>query len=403
MFKIKLHWQILISLILAIPAGYFFKEDIKYITWVGTIFLKLLKLIIVPLILSSIIHGIISIGTNDNLGRLGVKTISYYLTTSILAIFTGLFFVNMIAPGEGMNMTVPQSYTQTDVTDASITDTLMNIVPSNIFSAIAENKMLSVIFISILFGIFINKTNRKTKKVFTTFFEAFNELMMKITMFIMKLTPYGVFSIVAGVVAETSSISAMAEGLLWYSGTVIAALAFHFCLTLPAMVWIIGKVNPIKHLKAMSTPLITAFSTSSSSATLPITINSAENKAGISNKISGFTLPLGATVNMDGTALYELVAAMFIAQALGYDISFTDQLIAVGTALLASIGAAGIPMAGIVMLTIILSSIGLPLEGIGIIFIVDRILDMFRTATNVWSDSCGAAIIAKSEGEKLKV
>lgn len=227
--------------------------------------------------------------------------------------------------------------------------------------------------------------------------------MMKLTMFIVLFTPFGIFGLVAEKVSEQNDLVALMQSMGLYMGTVLLALAIHGTITLPVITKFVGKSNPYKHFNAVKTPLITAFSTSSSGATLPLTMEAVENNSGVSNKITSFTLPLGATINMDGTALYECVAVIFIAQAYGMELSVVQQIIVVITALLASIGAAGVPMAGLVMITIILTAVGLPLEGVGLILAVDRILDMFRTATNVWSDSCGAVIIAKSEGEVLKV
>jgi proton glutamate symport protein len=236
------------------------------------------------------------------------------------------------------------------------------------------------------------------------FFNAIFEIMMKVTLFVIKFTPLGIFGIVAGIVAEHSENLLTIFGRMgMYMITVIGALAIHGFLTLPLLVKILGRSNPIKHARGMSVPLLTAFSTSSSSATLPLTMEAVEFNSGVSNKTTSFVLPLGATINMDGTALYQCVAVLFIAQAYGIELSILQQLIVILTALLASIGAAGIPMAGLVIITVILSAVGLPLEGVGLILAVDRILDMFRTTVNVWSDSCGAVIIAKSEGEILKV
>jgi Na+/H+-dicarboxylate symporter len=227
--------------------------------------------------------------------------------------------------------------------------------------------------------------------------------MMKLTIFIIKFTPLGIFGLVAEKVAMQDDLYALMQSMGLYMAVVIMALAIHATVSLPLIARIVGKVNPLKQFRAMRTPLITAFSTSSSSATLPLTMQAVEDNAGVSNKVSSFTLPLGATINMDGTALYECVAVIFIAQAYGIDLSFVQQLIIVVTALLASIGAAGIPLAGLVMITIILTAVGLPLEGVGLILAVDPLLDMFRTTVNVWSDSCGASVIASSEGEDLKV
>jgi len=354
------------------------------------------------LILSSLISGVTGIGSASNLGRLGLKTISYYLTTSLFAIITGLLLVNIFKPGIGADIGLAAEV-EGLAGGESFIDTLMNIVPENVFKAFAQGEMLSVIFFAILFGFFINKAGEKYRILMKDFFDAVFEVMMKVTMFVIRFTPFGIFGIVAKVVAEQDDFPQLVRSMGQYMGVVVAGLAIHFIFTLPMLLRFIGKVNPIKHIKALSTPLLTAFSTSSSSATLPLTMDAVENNCGASNKISSFCLPLGATINMDGTALYECVAAMFIAQAYGIDLSFFEQFVVVMTALLASIGAAGIPMAGLVMITVVLTAVHLPLEGVGLILAVDRILDMFRTSVNVFSDSCGAVIIAKTEGEELKV
>jgi len=403
MKKIQLHWQILIALVLAILFGIFLKNYIGYVSWMGEIFLRALKMIIIPLILSSIISGITNIGNAENIGRLGLKTITYYLTTSIFAILTGLVLVNIFKPGIGADLNLGHKV-DLDVGSESLGQTLIRIIPDNIFSSMSDNgQMLSVIFFAMLFGFFITRVQEKPKILLTDFFNAVFDVMMKLTMFIIKFTPFGVFGLVAEKVAAQDDLLALMQSMGLYMAVVIMALALHALITLPLLARFIGRVNPLKHFRAMQTALLTAFSTSSSSATLPLTIQSVEDNSGVSNKVSSFTLPLGATINMDGTALYECVAVIFIAQAYGYDLSVLQQVIVVVTALLASIGAAGIPMAGLVMITIILTAVGLPLEGVGLILAVDRILDMFRTTVNVWSDSCGAAIIATSEGEDLKV
>ncbi|MGD1842685.1 MAG: dicarboxylate/amino acid:cation symporter [Thermonemataceae bacterium] len=380
---------------------------IDYVSWMGDIFLRALKMIIVPLILSSIISGIANLGNGENLGRLGGKTVLYYLTTSVFAIVTGLVFVNIIQPGVGAPIGNAAEVEGLEEARGSFGDTLLNMIPTNVFDAFTKGDMLSIIFFAILFGFFITKVQEKYSQQLTNFFNATFEVMMQITMFIIKFTALGVFGLVAAIVAEqagdSAALSAMAASLGKYMVAVVAALGFHFFITLPLLMRFVGKVNPLAHFKNMATPLLTAFSTSSSSATLPLTLTAVEQKSGVSNKITSFTLPLGATINMDGTALYECVAAMFIAQAYGISLSLGEQVIVVMTALLASIGAAGIPMAGLVMISVILTAVGLPLEGIGMVLAVDRVLDMLRTTTNVWSDSCGAVIVAKSEGEDLKV
>ncbi len=403
MKKFPLHWQILVALLLGVLYGTFLGEYTGYVDWMGDIFLRALKMIIIPLILSSIISGVTGIGSADNLGRLGLKTIVYYISTSILAIVTGLIFVNLLQPGVGADLGLTKQVGELGLMQQSFGQILINIIPTNIFEAFSQASMLSIIFFAILFGFFINLTSEKSRTSLTTFFAATFEVMMKITMFIIRFAPFGVFGIVAYQVSQSESITVLAQSMGLYMLTVFLGLSVHALITLPLITRFIGRVNPLKHFKAVTTPLLTAFSTSSSSATLPLTIQAVENNSGVSNKISSFTLPLGATINMDGTALYECVAAMFIAQAYGIELTFIQQLIVVITALLASIGAAGIPMAGLVMISIVLTAVGLPLEGLGLILAVDRILDMFRTATNVWSDTCGAVVIAKSEGETLTV
>ena len=407
MFKIKLHWQILIALVLAILFGFFFPQDARYVKWMGDLFLRGLKMIIVPLILTSIVTGVANIGDAQDLGKLGLKTIVYYITTSLFAILTGLFLVNFIQPGVGADLGFSKSVEGIDVSSQGLGNVLMKMVPTNIFQALASADMLAIIFFSILVGFFLMKIAKEYKDPLLNLFNGGFELMMKITSFVIKFTPLGIFGIVAVVVAEQAgdrqALLDITQRLGLYMAAVLGGLFFHAFITLPVLLRLIGKVNPYKHFQAMTTPLLTAFSTSSSSATLPLTMDAVENNVGVSNKITSFVLPLGATVNMDGTALYECVAAMFIAQAYGIHLIFLSQIVVVFTALLASIGAAGIPMAGLVMITVILSAVGLPLEGVGLILAVDRILDMCRTTVNVWSDSCGSAIIAKTEGEELKV
>jgi Na+/H+-dicarboxylate symporter len=403
MKKLALYWQILIAFALSVLYGLFFSEHVHLVAWMGDIFIKALKMIIIPLIFTSIISGIANVGSGDNLGRLGFKTIAYYLSSSTAALFTGLVIVNIFKPGVGADLGFANQVEGLGVAKESFGSTLMNIVPDNLFVAMVENQMLSIIFFAILMGFFITKTKEKSQKILLGFFDSLFELIMKITLFVIRFTPYGIFGIVAKQIAENNDLGELFSRLGLFMLVVILSLFIHAFIVLPIVLKTIGKVSPIKHFNAMRTPLITAFSTSSSNATLPLTMNAVKKNSGVSTKISSFTLPLGATVNMDGTALYELVAAMFIAQAYGIELTFTEQIIGVLTGLLASIGAAGIPMAGLVMISVVLSAMGLPLEGVGLILAVDRILDMFRTTVNVWSDSCGAVIIAKSEGEKLKV
>jgi len=344
-----------------------------------------------------------NIGSGDSLGKLGLKTLSYYIFTSFFAIVTGLFMVNLLRPGVGADTNFIEPADEFIKTSNDFGQTLLEIIPTNIVSSMANGDMLPVIFFAVIFGFFITQIGHKPQELLKDFFNSFFDVMMKMTLWIIRFTPLGVFGIVAKTIADVDDLGKLASSMGIYMLTVILALAFHAGITLPFILKFIAKVNPIKHFRAVTTPLLTAFSTSSSGATLPLTMNDVEKNSGVSNKITSFTLPLGATINMDGTALYECVAAIFIAQAYGIDLSITQQILIVVTALLTSIGAAAIPMAGFVMISVILATVGLPLEGVGLILSVDRILDMFRTSVNVWSDTCGAVTIAKSEGETLKV
>ncbi len=376
---------------------------VESIHWIGDIFLRALRMIIIPLVMTSLISGVVSIGSASNLGRLGFKTLFYYISTSLLAILTGLFFVNLFEPGVGSDLNFSELVEGLEAGQSSFKSVLLDIVPPNLIKAFYENNMLGVIFFALVFGYFITRIEEKYSTVLIKANQAVYEVIMKMTDAIIMFTPLGIFALVAKVIADQNDLGNLASRLGLYTLVVLMGLFVHFFISLPLIVKFLGKSNPVKHFRNMATPLLTAFSTSSSAATMPLTLETVEYKSGVSKKITNFTIPLGTTINMDGTALYECVAVIFIAQAYGIDLSLTQQLIVVLTALLASIGAAAVPMAGLVMMTIILSAVGLPLEGIGLILAVDRILDMFRTATNVWSDSCGAVVIAKSEGEKLNL
>ena len=404
LLKLKLHWQILIALVVAVLLGYYLPSSARYLSWMGDLFLRGLKMVIIPLILSSIISGVTSIGSGKSLGRIGLKTITYYISTSLLAITTGLVLVNIIKPGIGIHLGFTENVEELQGASGKVSDIFMRIVPENIVDSMASGEVLPVIFFAILCGFFITQVNDNYRNQLTSFFEGMFEVMMKITMFVIRFTPLGILGIVTReVAANADKLGNIAGSMAIYMLTVFLGLLIHGMVTLPLLLRFIGKANPVKHLRNMATPLLTAFSTVSSSATLPLTMEAVEHNSGVSNKISSFTLPLGATINMDGTALYECVAVIFISQVYGIELSALQQLIVVITALLASIGAAGIPMAGLVMMTVVLTAVNLPLEGIGLILAVDLILDMSRTTINVWSDTCGAVIVAKSEGETTNV
>lgn len=416
MLKLKLHWQILIALLLAVLAGSLAGTEgsiaglrfYDLFAFVGSLFLNALKMLIVPLVVSSIIVGIAGIGSGNALGRLGGKTLLYYFSTSLLAIVIGLAVVNIVAPGMvdseparelmGLSEGVDEVVASVEGKGAGdLVDIFLRMVPANVIAAAADGQMLGLIFFSLLFGFFMTRIQEAYAESMYNFWQGVFNVMMKITDLVMKFAPLGVFGLVAKVVADTG-FSAFLP-LLWFFISVIAALALHFFIALPLILIFIARVSPRKHYRAMAPALLTAFSTSSSSATLPITMECVEKNAGVSNRTSSFVLPLGATVNMDGTALYECVAAMFIAQAYGIELGFVQQFTIVLVALLTSIGVAGIPSASLVAISIILAAIGLPIEAVGLILAVDRVLDMCRTAVNVFSDSCGAVVIARSEGE----
>ena len=390
-------------------AGLFGVSFYSVYDFFGTLFLNALKMLIVPLIISSIIVGMMGIGSGDDLGRLGGKTLAYYATTSFLAIMTGLILVNLTMPGISDGQPIKDIIGLADVPQAvsdkvegkgagDIVAVFLRMVPPNIVSAAAQGQMLGLIFFSLLFGFFITKLSAKKAEVMQNFWQAVLDVMMHMTNWVMAFAPFGVFALVAKVVAVSGVEVFIPLAMFFF--TVVAALAVHFILTMSLILRFVAKVNPLAHYRAMTAALLTAFSTSSSSATLPLTMECVEHKAGVSNRVTSFTLPLGATVNMDGTALYECVAAMFIAQAYGLDLTLTTQFTIVLVALVTSIGVAGIPSASLVAISIILGSIGLPLEGVGLILAVDRVLDMCRTAVNVFSDSVAAVVIGKLEGEE---
>ena len=378
--------------------------------FMGSFFLRALGMLVVPLIASSVISGIVGVGAGGGLGRLGVRTLLYYVMTSLAAILTGLLLVNLIQPGLSDGQPVKEllglSAGLGDVSagiasssEQTLGDILLRLIPKNPLAAAAEGEILPLVVFSILFGIFATRLVSSRRQVLADFWQGVFEVMMGITNLVMWFAPLGVLGLIARTVA-----SAGLEGaapLLWYAVTVAAGLAIHFTITLPLFLRVAAGVNPLRQMRALSKALLTAFSTSSSSATLPVTMDALQTNVGVSNRVASFVLPLGATVNMDGTALYECVAALFIAQAYGVELAPMSQFLVVITALLASIGAAGIPSAGLVMVAVILKAVGLPLEGLGLILAVDRVLDMARTATNVFSDSCCAVVVARKEGEAL--
>ncbi|HNP37616.1 MAG TPA: dicarboxylate/amino acid:cation symporter [Woeseiaceae bacterium] len=426
MRKLALHWQILIALMMAVAIGFVvnqFTTDsytpglfgvawVSIFDYIGQLFLNALKMIIVPLITSSIIVGVAGIGSGGNLGALGGKTLVFYAVTTLAAILVGLTVINIVAPGlvdgEPAGHLLALDASVSDIAArvegkgvGDVANIFLRMVPPNIVSAAAEGQMLGLIFFAILFGYFMTKLGHELSEPLYSFWDGVFRVMMRMTEWIMLFAPIGVFGLVAKVVAETGF--GAAEPLLYFSASVLVALAIHAFITLPLMLRFIGRVHPYKVLKGVSPAMLTAFSTASSSATLPVTMDSVEDNLGVSNKISSFVLPLGATVNMNGTALYECAAAMFLAQAYGLDLSFGVQFSIVTIALMTSIGVAGVPSASLVAIAIILAAIGLPVEAIGVLLVFDRVLDMARTSVNIWGDACCAVIVARLDGETTKV
>lgn len=419
MKSIPLHWQILAAIVLAFIAGSLTTPEttimgvstFSVFDFIGTLFLNGLKMIIVPLVLSSIICGVAGMGGGEDIGRLGGKTLAFYVSSSLLAILVGLLVVNVIAPGiidgepaGGRLALVPAEQVEAEIERAEgrgtgdIVQVFLRMVPPNIVQAAADGQMLGIIFFGLLFGFFMTRVRGKHKHVLLDFWQAVFETMMGVTMFIMKFAPIGVFGLVAETIA-TTGLEAI-QIMFWFFITVVIALAIHTFVTMALILKYVGRVNPLRHYRAMAPALLTAFSTASSAGTLPLTMECVEKNAGVSNRTTSFTLPLGATINMDGTALYECVAVIFIAQAYGGDLSFATQFMVVLVALLTSIGVAGIPAASLVAIMVIMTVLDLPLELVGLLMVTDRLLDMLRTAVNVFSDSCCAVVVARSEGEE---
>jgi len=415
--KLKLHWQILIALGLAMLAGaasgtsgvLFGVPLLSVYKFIGALFMNALKMLIVPLVIASMITGMLSIGNSGALGRLGAKTILYYATTTLLAILVGLAAVHLIAPGLqdgqpvkeliGLSADSAKIAARVEGHEASdLLDVFLRMIPPNVVAAAAEGQMLGLIVFSLLFGFVMTRVPGANGQTVARFWQGTFEVMMRITDLVLRFAPLGVFGLVAAVVAESGF--AVFGPLAWFVLTVLLALLVHFTVVLPLLLRFVARVSPQAHVRAMAPALMTAFSTASSSATLPVTMECVEKNAGVSNRVTSFVLPLGATINMDGTALYECIAVLFIAQAYGVTLGIADQFIIVLLALLTSVGVAGIPAASLVAIVIILERVGLPAEAIGLILATDRVLDMCRTAVNIYSDSCGAVVVGRLEGEK---
>ena len=412
----KLHWKIFIAIVVALAAGQFTPVDsnlFKAYDFLGTLFLNALKMIIVPLIVSSIYfqHGRPGRRRQSRPSRRKNPALLYLQQPAGHSDWPGhrqrhdaRHQQRPTRRRATLNLGTDKAELDQALANVEgrggrdVLDIFIRMVPKNIFSAAHEGQMLGLIFFSILFGVFMTRIAGQYQTTLQHFWRGVSDTMVAMTMFIMQFAPIGVFCLIAETVSATGF--GAFKPVLGFFLTVVVALALHTFVALPLALTILGRIKPVRHFRAMSPALLTAFSTASSSATLPLTMECVEERAGVSRKTSSFVLPLGATVNMDGTALYECVAAMFIAQAYGLDLSLATQFTIVLVALLTSIGVAGIPAASLVAIVVILAAVGLPPEGIGILMVTDRILDMMRTSVNVFSDSCAAVIIAKSEGEE---
>lgn len=392
--KLKLHWQIFIGMALGILVGWWVGPPAANLKVIGDLFIKMLKLIAVPLIFAQLTLGVFSIGDVKKLGRIGFKTFVYFTLTTLISVGIGLILVNLIQPGVGADLGLAALPENLNQGPPGIKQLIMNLVPDNIFYSLAFTDVLGVVFFSLFFGVVLASIPEKAAVV-VGFLDGVNEAMLRMTEIIMKIAPIGVFALMASMIGAKGL--AILGSLVKYMLTVISGLAINAFIVLPLLLIVFARYSPMRFFRGMATALVTAFSTSSSAASLPITLESVEKKVGVHPSIVGFVMPLGATINQNGTALYESVAAMFIAQAYGIPMTLEKQLMVFLTAALTSIGATGIPAAGLVTLALVLKAVGLPLEGIGIILAVDRLLDMCRTTVNVQGDAVGAVIIAKSE------
>lgn len=397
--KLNLTTKIFIGLIFGIIVGLCFTSNPvfleTFIKPVGTLFINLIKLVIVPLVLASLVVGAASIGDPKKLGRIGGKTLSYYLLTTAFAVTIGLLLGTILNPGAGLSIPAGAAAEAKEV--PKLIDTILNIVPSNPLKAIVDGNMLQIIVFALLLGIAVTMLPKEKGKPFVNFFDSLAEIMYKITAIVMELAPYGVFALISPVVAKNGPAV-----LIPFAKVIIAVYLgciLHAVIVYSSAVSVIGKISPIKFFKGIAPAAMTAFSTSSSSATLPVTMKNVTENLGVSEKVASFVLPLGATINMDGTALYQGVCVLFVAQVYGIDLTLVQMGTIVLTATLASIGTAGVPGAGLIMLTMVLQAVGLPLEGVALIAGIDRILDMMRTCVNVVGDTSAAVVVGASEKE----
>ncbi len=409
--KSSMLWQVMIAIVLAIVLGAVSTPDssifgiyyIKLCAFLGQLFLNALTLLMVPLVSSSVIFGISQMGRDRSFGRLGGKTFFFYILTTLLAVVTGLVLVNLFKPGIHTVVTdvaaaLPETITMPQSHFEIIGQIITKIIPVNIFEAAVHGNMLGILFFSFLFGFALSKVDSEAGTTVANFIKGVFNTLMKMTHFFMRAMPLGVFFLVTKATATQGAESFIK--LISFFGTVVLSLIIFMFVILPILLRLAG-LSPFRHLRAMAPALVTAFSTSSSTATLPITMECVEKRAGVSNKICSFVVPLGTSVNMSGSALYECVAVFFIAQAYGIDLTFVHQIVIVFLSLITSMGIAGIPSGSLVSIMIVLNAMGIPVKGFEMILPVDRILDMCRTTVNVFSDTSCAVLVAHSEGEKV--
>jgi len=384
--------------------GWVFGKEMLVVEWIGEMFLDTLKMLVIPLIVSSMIVGITGLGDIRKVGKAGTITLIYFLSTSGIAVMAGIIVVNIMQPGLGVELTtgIPEKVAGKESID--ITDILKSFVTPNLFQSMAKMEILPIIMFSLVFGGVLTTLGEKGKLVISVF-DGINIAIMKIVHLVMYFAPLGVFALVSSKLGAAGGGDLFLAELLKigkFAVTVILGLMIHALITLPAILYFVAKQNPLTYFKNMSAALTTALSTASSAATLPVTIECVEEENKISRRTTLFVIPLGATVNMNGTALYESIAAIFIAQMVGIHLGLGDQVLIFLTATLAAIGAAGIPEAGLVTMVIVLQAVGLPLEGIGMLLSIDWFLDRLRTSVNVWGDSIGAAVVDHFEGKYIK-
>lgn len=413
--KLALHWQMGIALLLGATLGFIFCDS--YSVWgnvingIGDIFLHAINMIVIPLVFLSTVLGISTMTDSKSMGRIAVKTFLYFIVTAVLAAVVGVIVTDVLRPGYGTHKTEVDAgeimKTVESAESSTLMDKIVDIVPSNIFEAFSSGNILPIIFFSLLLGYFITKIHANRQATINNVFESFNDAIMALTNFIIRFAPLGIFAIVMVLVGkQASNISALKECFRNFAFFVIVvwiSLIVMGGIVLPIMVGLMAKVSPIKHLKQIYSALMVAFSTSSSYSALPLIISDAKEKMGVSNNIASFTVPLGITFNKIGTIVYECVAVIFVAQAVGMDLTATQQVSLIGASIVTVLGAPSVPMAGVITLAVLLAAMGLPTDYIGMFMAIDILCDMPKTLLNAYSVSCSAIIVARSEGEILKI